>query len=66
MDKCVEWLRFFLVAYGRVEVGIIRDVRKTLGFTRAEVNSAKRELGVIVENDSNGFQSAGRWFWRLP
>lgn len=66
MNKCAEWLRWFLATHGRVEVGIIRDVRKTLGFSRAEVNSAKRELGVVVENDSNGFQNAGRWFWRLP
>ncbi len=47
--------------YSRVEVGVIRDIRKTLGFTRQEVNAAKKELGVITENCGDG-----RWFWSLP
>ncbi len=66
MSKCEEWLRQFLATHKSVDVNVIRDVRKTLGFTRAEINEAKKALGVVVENDSNGFQSAGRWFWRLP
>lgn len=64
--NCAEWLKTFLRVNGRVEVCVIRKARKALGFSKSEVTQAKNKLGVIVENNANAFQSAGRWYWRLP
>lgn len=64
--NCAEWLKNFLHVNGRVEVCVIRKMRKVLGFSKAEIAQAKNKLGVIVENNANAFQSACRWYWRLP
>lgn len=64
--NCVEWLKGFLQVNGKVEVDVIRKLRKTMGFTKADIARAKEELGVIVENNANGFQSATKWYWHLP
>lgn len=64
--NCVEWLKGFLQVNGTVEVDVIRKLRKTMGFTKVDIARAKEELGVIVENNANGFQSATKWYWRLP
>lgn len=66
LQDCEAWLEYFLKANGRVEVSVIREMRKRLGYTRAELSAAKNNLGVQVENDANGVQEAGRWFWSLP
>lgn len=63
---CTEWLKGFLSVNGKVEVGVIRKMRKILGFTKADISQAKEELGIIVENNANAFQSATKWYWRLP
>lgn len=63
---CTEWLKVFLQINGKVEVEVIRKLRKTMGFTKSDMAKAKEKLGVIVENNANGFQSATKWYWRLP
>lgn len=63
---CIEWLKGFLSMNGKVEVGVIRKLRKTMGYTKSDISRAKEVLGVIVENNANGFQSATKWYWHLP
>lgn len=63
---CTEWLKYFLNVNKRVEVSVIRKMRKALGFSKTEIAQAKSKLGVVVENNANAFQSAERWYWRLP
>ena len=63
---CIEWLKGFLSMNGKVEVGVIRKLRKTMGYTKSDISRAKEVLGVIVENKANALQSATKWYWRLP
>lgn len=63
---CTEWLKGLLRMNGKIEVSVIRKLRKTMGFTKADISHAKEELGVIVENNANAVQSATKWYWRLP
>lgn len=64
--NCAEWLKYFLNTNKRIEVRVICKMRKTLGFTKADISHAKEELGIIVENNANAVHSATKWYWRLP
>lgn len=64
---CKVWLRKLLSDGDTHNVEKIRKLRREYGFTKAELKAAKKELGVIVTNDSHIQDNiALNWFWQLP
>lgn len=67
MGNCEQELAKILSDGKEHNVIEIREMRATKGYTKQEVNEAKRKLGVEVTNDSYQQEDgkALNWFWRL-
>lgn len=67
MSKCAEWLKAYL-APNMSEVNATREDARKAGFTKAELKSARKELGVKTfhQYDMTVEPWVENWFWYLP
>lgn len=65
MNKCEKWLYGELQRQGEVLCDDIRSAAKKKGFTRAELKSARKTLGVKTFHQFDGKSETQNWFWYL-
>lgn len=64
---CRAWLSKLLADGEPHNVENIRAERKKAGFTKSEVSSAKKSLGVVSFNKTAlKAEVTQNWFWQLP
>lgn len=62
----VVWLRDYLKT-GKKEAEDVRWTAKAAGFTRRDLQAAKKELGVKTTNNWNREHPfTDKWYWSLP
>ncbi len=66
MDECQEWLHNLLVKDKLLLCDFVREEAKKQRFTRGQLKTARKILGVKTFHQFDESGSTQNWFWSLP
>lgn len=65
MEGCKNWLKKYLRAEGTVLCDAVREASLEKGFSKKELKSARKEVGVKTFHQFDEFGDTGNHFWYL-
>jgi hypothetical protein len=67
MTECERWLAEILSKQRFINCEKVRQIAKTLNFSKSQLSTARKILGVTTVNDASLHDGkAENWFWLIP